>query len=184
MALKKNKPIEPGQHSGSKIEQIIKVRTGSWLTPSVFWWSLKYFTKLTNSIFRKSPYKTIETVIKIAILGVLVLWTFQLIKPFLVPILWGIILAVAIDPFIGRFAKILGEKDPWQQFFLLLWLLPYWLFQPCSLSCPPLIRFRLWQNDAGQDIGDSPATLNHCRPTLCRRYPAPGLATAVKRLSK
>ncbi len=52
----------------------------------------------------------IETVIKIAILGALVLWTFQLIKPFLVPILWGIILAVAIDPFIGRFAKILGGK--------------------------------------------------------------------------
>lgn len=52
----------------------------------------------------------IETVIKIAILGIFVLWTFQLIKPFLVPILWGIILAVAINPFIERFAKILKGK--------------------------------------------------------------------------
>lgn len=52
----------------------------------------------------------IETIIKIAILGILVLWTFFLLKPFLVPIIWGIILAIAIEPFFRKIVKLLGGK--------------------------------------------------------------------------
>ncbi len=52
----------------------------------------------------------IEIVIKIAILGILVIWTFQLIKPFLIPVIWGVILAVAVEPFIAKLAKMLGGR--------------------------------------------------------------------------
>ena len=38
----------------------------------------------------------LEIVVKIAVIGVLVVWTFLLIKPFLTPVIWGVILAVLV----------------------------------------------------------------------------------------
>lgn len=52
----------------------------------------------------------IEAVIKIAVLGVLIIWAFQLIKPFITPVIWGIILAVAVEPMIAKMAEKLGGK--------------------------------------------------------------------------
>lgn len=52
----------------------------------------------------------IEVAIKLSILGTLVIWTFFLIKPFLIPVIWGIILAVATEPFIRKFARMLGGR--------------------------------------------------------------------------
>ncbi len=50
----------------------------------------------------------LDSVVKIAVLAILVIWTFFLIRPFLTPVIWGIILAVATEPFISKFAKMLG----------------------------------------------------------------------------
>jgi predicted PurR-regulated permease PerM len=61
----------------------------------------------SNKIFTKN---VIETVIKLSLLGVMVVWTFLLIKPFMIPVIWGIILAVAMEPFIAWFAKKLGGR--------------------------------------------------------------------------
>lgn len=61
----------------------------------------------SGAVFTK---KVIETVIRLAILGVLVMWAFQLIKPFLIPVLWGVILSVATEPFISRIAKAFGGR--------------------------------------------------------------------------
>lgn len=58
-------------------------------------------TKDSPKIFEKNA---IEVVVKVGILLALVVWTFFIIKPFLVPVLWGIILAVTMEPFIGKFA--------------------------------------------------------------------------------
>ncbi len=52
----------------------------------------------------------IEIAIKISILGILVIWTYLLIKPFMIPVIWGIILAVAMEPFISKIAKMLGGR--------------------------------------------------------------------------
>ena len=46
----------------------------------------------------------IEVVVKVGLLLILVVWTFFIIRPFLVPVLWGMILAVTMEPFIGKFA--------------------------------------------------------------------------------
>lgn len=51
-----------------------------------------------------------DNVIKITMLTILVVWTFLLIKPFLTPVIWGIILAVATEPFISKVAKMLGGR--------------------------------------------------------------------------
>ena len=52
----------------------------------------------------------IEAVIKIGILGIMVYWTYLIIKPFIIPVLWGVIIAVAVEPFIRKFAKVLGGR--------------------------------------------------------------------------
>jgi len=62
----------------------------------------------------------IEIVIKIAILAILVIWTFQLIKPFLIPVIWGVILAVAVEPFIAKLAKMLGGRKSLASGFFVL----------------------------------------------------------------
>ena len=52
----------------------------------------------------------IEAVIKLAVLGVLIIWAFQLIRPFITPVIWGIILAVAVEPMIAKLSEKLGGK--------------------------------------------------------------------------
>lgn len=62
---------------------------------------------INNKLFTKNA---IEMVIKIAILGAIVIWSFMVISPFLVPIIWGIILAVATEPFIAKITQGLGGR--------------------------------------------------------------------------
>ncbi|MBM9514392.1 AI-2E family transporter [Desulfogranum marinum] len=64
-------------------------------------------TSDTSKSFQK---EFIETVIKICILGTMVLWTLLIIKPFLMPVLWGIIIAVAMEPFIAGVAAMMGGR--------------------------------------------------------------------------
>ena len=52
----------------------------------------------------------IDAVIKLAVLGVLIIWAFQLIRPFITPVIWGIILAVAVEPMIAKLSEKLGGK--------------------------------------------------------------------------
>ncbi len=59
---------------------------------------------------KKFTKNVIEAAIKIAILAIMVIWAGKLIKPFLVPVMWGIILAVATEPFIARLAKSFGGR--------------------------------------------------------------------------
>ena len=61
----------------------------------------------SQEILRKN---IIEAVIKVAVLGIMAFWAFQLIKPFLIPAIWGMILAVATEPFIARVSKKAGGR--------------------------------------------------------------------------
>lgn len=42
--------------------------------------------------------QAIDIAIKLAVLALITAWCFQILKPFLFPILWGIILAIALEP--------------------------------------------------------------------------------------
>ncbi len=61
----------------------------------------------SHKVFTKN---VIETAIKIAVLGFMVISAFQLIRPFLTPVIWGIILAIAVEPLIARIAQKLGGR--------------------------------------------------------------------------
>ena len=52
----------------------------------------------------------IEMGIKITVLSVLIVYAFQLIKPFITPVIWGIIMAVAVEPLIAKIAAKFNGK--------------------------------------------------------------------------
>ncbi len=57
--------------------------------------------------FEKSA---IEIAIKIGIVFTLIVWSVRIVHPFLVPIIWGVIIAVAVEPFIDKIALKLGGR--------------------------------------------------------------------------
>lgn len=61
----------------------------------------------SSRLFEKNA---IESAIKIGILGAMVFATFRIIQPFIMPVAWGIIIAVAVEPLVGKIAKMLGGR--------------------------------------------------------------------------
>jgi predicted PurR-regulated permease PerM len=61
----------------------------------------------SSKLFEKNA---IEAAIKISILGLMVLATYRIIQPFFMPVLWGIIIAVAAEPLVGKVALKLGGR--------------------------------------------------------------------------
>jgi predicted PurR-regulated permease PerM len=57
---------------------------------------------------RNFEKRAIESAIKIAIIATMVISTILIIKPFLIPVIWGIIIAVAVEPLIAGVTPILG----------------------------------------------------------------------------
>jgi predicted PurR-regulated permease PerM len=55
--------------------------------------------------------RTTEAAIRIALLFVLAMFCINIIRPFLVIILWGLIIAIGVHPIFRRFKSILGNKD-------------------------------------------------------------------------
>ncbi len=60
-----------------------------------------------SKLFEKNA---IELASKITIIGILVYGTIRIIQPFLIPVLWGIIIAVAVEPLIAKIANRIGGR--------------------------------------------------------------------------
>ncbi|MFK4726671.1 putative PurR-regulated permease PerM [Bradyrhizobium niftali] len=52
----------------------------------------------------------IQLVIRLGLLGLLIVWTFYLIRPFVTILVWALVLAVALNPAFVLLAKILGGR--------------------------------------------------------------------------
>ena len=52
----------------------------------------------------------LEATIRIGVLILLAAWCFDIVKPFIIPIVWGIIIAVSIYPGFLRLRKAIGER--------------------------------------------------------------------------
>jgi predicted PurR-regulated permease PerM len=52
----------------------------------------------------------LEASIRIAVVGALVVWTYQITRPFLMPVVWGGIIAIAADPLVEKVSRALGGK--------------------------------------------------------------------------
>lgn len=58
-------------------------------------------------VFEKN---VIESAIKIAILGAMVVATLRIVQPFIMPVAWGVIIAVAVEPLVGKLAEKMGGR--------------------------------------------------------------------------
>jgi predicted PurR-regulated permease PerM len=61
-----------------------------------------------DKIFQR---RAIEASIRIGLIVLLVLWCFNIVKPFVLVILWGAIIAVAIYPLFMKFQSFLGNRQ-------------------------------------------------------------------------
>ena len=55
--------------------------------------------------------RTIEAAIQIGVLFLLVVWCYDIIKPFIIPVVWGIIITVAIYPLYSKLQKAMGGRQ-------------------------------------------------------------------------
>ena len=54
--------------------------------------------------------RALEAAIRVSVVAVLAIWTYQIVKPFLIPVIWGIIIAVAVEPFIAKCTHLAGGR--------------------------------------------------------------------------
>jgi predicted PurR-regulated permease PerM len=62
---------------------------------------------LSDKIF---VHRAVEAAIRIGLVALLVAWCFQIVRPFIVPVVWGIIIAVAAHPGYRRLEAVLGGR--------------------------------------------------------------------------
>ncbi len=55
--------------------------------------------------------RAIYTALRISFIALLLIWSFLIIRPFIMLVLWGIIIAVAIYPFFKKLAKKIGGRE-------------------------------------------------------------------------
>ena len=63
---------------------------------------------MNNTEFTRN---TIEAVVRVGLLLLLVTWCFKIITPFIIPVVWGVIIAVAIYPLFLKLKSALGERN-------------------------------------------------------------------------
>lgn len=54
---------------------------------------------------------TMDALIRFSLIILLAVWCFQIVAPFLIPVVWGLIIAVALHPVYARIANLLGGKE-------------------------------------------------------------------------
>ena len=63
---------------------------------------------MNNAEFTRN---TIEAVIRVGLLLLLAAWCFEIIRPFIFPVVWGVVIAVAIYPLFLKLKSALGERN-------------------------------------------------------------------------
>lgn len=55
--------------------------------------------------------RVVDTVIRVGLIILLVLWCLEIVRPFIIPVLWGIIIAIAVFPGFQRLERGLGGRS-------------------------------------------------------------------------
>ena len=72
---------------------------------------------MNNAEFTRN---TIEAVVRVGLLLLLAAWCFEIISPFIFPVVWGVIIAVAIYPLFVKLKSALGERNKLSAFIYTL----------------------------------------------------------------
>lgn len=62
--------------------------------------------KISHEIDPDSEHRTIDTVLKLTLIALLLAWCAMILLPFVIPVFWGIILAVTLFPLYQRLLKL------------------------------------------------------------------------------
>jgi predicted PurR-regulated permease PerM len=54
--------------------------------------------------------KYVEVTVRIGLVGLLVVWSFLIVRPFIEPVLWGVIIAIGFYPLHQKLASVLGGR--------------------------------------------------------------------------
>jgi predicted PurR-regulated permease PerM len=55
--------------------------------------------------------RTVEATVRLGLIAVLALYCFQIVQPFIIPVVWGVIIAVAVHPNYRRLQRALGGRQ-------------------------------------------------------------------------
>ena len=58
----------------------------------------------------ESPHAFADHIMRIGLVVLLIVWTFYIVRPFLMPLLWAVIIAVSLYPVYTRIASALGGR--------------------------------------------------------------------------
>ena len=80
-----------------------------------------------------STHQALEAAIRIGFVALLLVWCFEIIKPFIIPVLWGGIIAVAVFPLFRKLRDITGQRTGlaallFTLIFLVLLIVPVYMF--------------------------------------------------------
>ena len=74
----------------------------------------KGFVRMNTTVpaikYRAFLNRTVEATVRIGLIAILVLYCFQIVRPFLIPVVWGVIIAVAVHPNYLWLQRAVGER--------------------------------------------------------------------------
>jgi predicted PurR-regulated permease PerM len=97
--------------------------------------------------------KSINTGLRLGFIALLFIMSYHILKPFIGPIIWGIIIAVALFPLHKRFTKLLGNKEKLSASLIviisivLLVILPSVLFTASTYETVETIKTKIQAGD-------------------------------------
>ena len=53
----------------------------------------------------------VDIFVHVALIAIIAVWCFRIFEPFVVPVMWGLIIAAALFPIFGRFRSLLGGRS-------------------------------------------------------------------------
>jgi predicted PurR-regulated permease PerM len=53
---------------------------------------------------------SVEVAVRLTVIAVLVVWCFRIFDPFIIPMMWGVIIAVALAPLFGKLVALMGGR--------------------------------------------------------------------------
>lgn len=79
----------------------------------------------------KESKNTLDTVLRLVVVGILLFWSFWIVSPFILPLIWSVIIAVAVFPIYRPIEKMLGGRKSlgsivFTAIMVTLLILPLW----------------------------------------------------------
>lgn len=60
---------------------------------------------------RQFVERAVESFIRIALIAILAAWCYEIVRPFVVPVIWGLIIAIGLFPGHSRLSRLLGGRS-------------------------------------------------------------------------